>query len=97
MTILASSHDGGMDAIRRKLNELNSNSIPVLAIYPGGRPSEVIVLRDLLVESQVVKELERAGPSARLAPEKHQMTSTAPAEPEKHQVTSTKIQTNLND
>jgi thiol:disulfide interchange protein len=51
------------DTIKRKLAELDSNSIPVLAIYPAGRPGEVIVLRDAIVESQVVKALETAGPS----------------------------------
>ncbi len=49
--------------IERKLAELNSNSIPLLAIFPGSRPNEPIVLRDLLVEGQVVTALEKAGPS----------------------------------
>jgi len=34
-----------------------------MAIYPAGKPGQVIVLKDLLIESQVVKALEEAGPS----------------------------------
>jgi thiol:disulfide interchange protein len=49
--------------IKAKLAELNSNSIPLLAIYPAGKPGEVIVLPDLLVERQVLTALEQAGPS----------------------------------
>ncbi len=50
--------------IKQALNELDCNSIPVLAIWPAGAADdEVIVLRDLLWESQVVEALERAGPS----------------------------------
>jgi thiol:disulfide interchange protein len=48
------------DTIKQKLAELNANSIPLLAIYPAGRPGEVIVLRDALLEQQVVEALERA-------------------------------------
>lgn len=51
------------DAIREKLDELQSNSIPLLVIYPPGPSSEPILLRDLLTESQVIEALERAGPS----------------------------------
>jgi hypothetical protein len=51
------------DTIKQKLAELNSNSIPVLAIYPAGKPGEVIVLRDALLERQVIAALEMAGPS----------------------------------
>jgi thiol:disulfide interchange protein len=49
--------------IKAKLDELASRSIPLLAIYPAGRPGEVILLRDALVESQVLEALEKAGPS----------------------------------
>lgn len=50
------------ETIKQKLAELDSTSIPLLAIYPadGGEP---IVLRDLVVQSQVVEALEQAGPS----------------------------------
>lgn len=49
--------------IDTKLEELNSDSIPLLAIYPGNNPNEPIVLRDLLLEGHVVSALEKAGPS----------------------------------
>jgi len=49
--------------IERKLEQLDSRSIPVLAIYPAGKPDQPIVLRDLLTESQVLAALEKAGPS----------------------------------
>jgi thiol:disulfide interchange protein len=60
--LLADWSDRG-PVIKAKLQELGSDSIPVMAIYPGGRPGEVIVLRDLLIESQVIGQLEKAGPS----------------------------------
>ncbi|MFN9602363.1 MAG: protein-disulfide reductase DsbD domain-containing protein [Planctomycetota bacterium] len=46
-----------------KLKELNSISIPVLAIYPPGQPKQPIILQDVLAESDVIKALEQAGPS----------------------------------
>lgn len=49
------------DEISKKLVELQSNSIPVLAIYPGGQATEPIVLRDLLTQSQVSRALQQAG------------------------------------
>jgi thiol:disulfide interchange protein len=51
------------DQIKQALLELNSNSIPVMVIYPADRPHEPIILRDLLSESDVLTALERAGPS----------------------------------
>ena len=51
----------GSQAIEDKLNELGSNSIPLLAIYPANRPNDPIVLRDLITESQLVEALEAAG------------------------------------
>jgi thiol:disulfide interchange protein len=49
--------------LEAKLTELNSQSIPVLAIYPAGRPQDVIILRDLVSVKEVVEALEKAGPS----------------------------------
>lgn len=49
--------------IKAKLNELDSDSIPVLAIYPGNNPGEPIVLRDLVSQSAVLEALQQAGPS----------------------------------
>jgi suppressor for copper-sensitivity B len=63
--------------LEAKLTELNSQSIPVLAIYPAGRPQDVIILRDLVSVKQVVEALEKAGPSEGAA--KGQGTATAEA------------------
>ncbi len=49
--------------IEKKLAELSSRSIPVLAIYPAGRPEDVIILRDLVTQQQVIDALAEAGPS----------------------------------
>jgi thiol:disulfide interchange protein len=50
--------------IKEALNKLGSNSIPLLAIYPaGGSDKDVIVLRDVLTEGQVLEALEKAGAS----------------------------------
>jgi suppressor for copper-sensitivity B len=50
--------------IKEKLIELDSISIPVLAIYKPGDTENPIVLRDVLSESDVVKALQEAGPSS---------------------------------
>jgi thiol:disulfide interchange protein len=49
--------------VTRKLEELNSKSIPLLAIYPGDRPQDPIVLRDLVTQAGVLSALRSAGPS----------------------------------
>lgn len=49
--------------IKAKLEELNSRSIPLLAIYPGDQPNQPIVLRDLVSQSDVVQALHQAGGS----------------------------------
>jgi thiol:disulfide interchange protein len=50
--------------IERMLDALNhSASIPLLAVFPAGRPNEPIVLRDLISQSEVVETLQEAGPS----------------------------------
>lgn len=51
------------DEIGEKLNELQSNSIPVLAIYPGRSPSTPIILRDIVSQGQVLEALDQAGAS----------------------------------
>lgn len=60
--LLADWTDGSPE-IKQKLNELGSNSIPLCVIYPADRPSEPIVLRDLISKQQVLDALEKAGPS----------------------------------
>jgi thiol:disulfide interchange protein len=51
------------EAVTQKLTELNSKSIPVLAIYPADRPDEPIILRDIVTQSTVLEALRSAGPS----------------------------------
>ena len=50
--------------IKRTINDLGYNSIPLLVIYPPGGPQgRPKVLTDLLSESQVIAALDAAGPS----------------------------------
>ncbi|MGD0382476.1 MAG: thioredoxin family protein [Thermoguttaceae bacterium] len=50
--------------IKKALNDLGRNSIPVLAIWPANsQGQEPIILSDLLSESQVLEALKTAGPS----------------------------------
>ncbi len=49
--------------IKAKLDELESKSIPLLAIYPGSNPKKPILLRDLVTQQDVLKALREAGPS----------------------------------
>jgi suppressor for copper-sensitivity B len=51
------------DEIADKLRELKSKSIPLLAIYPSGRPENPIVLRDIVSQKAVLEALQEAGPS----------------------------------
>ena len=54
--------------IKKALNDLGYNSIPLLAIWPakpGKDGKEVIKLRDVLRESQVLGALKEAGPSTK--------------------------------
>ncbi|MGE0608631.1 MAG: thioredoxin family protein [Pirellulales bacterium] len=60
--LLADWTDGSAE-IQEELNRLNSNSIPVLAIFPPGRIDNPIILRDIVTKSQVLEALKQAGPS----------------------------------
>ncbi len=51
------------DAILSKIKELDSLSIPLLAIYPADPSQKPIVLRDAITESQLIEALKSAGPS----------------------------------
>ena len=51
------------EEIKVKLEELNSRSIPFLVIYPGARPDQPIILRDIVTQNQVLEALRAAGPS----------------------------------
>ncbi len=49
--------------IQQKLEELQSRSIPLLAIYPGRAPNQPIILRDIVTQRAVLDALEQAGQS----------------------------------
>jgi thiol:disulfide interchange protein len=55
------------DTIKQALAELNSRSIPLLAIYPPEPNAAPIVLPDLITQGQVLDALEQAGPSREIA------------------------------
>ncbi len=61
--MIADWSDRSNTVIPAKLEELQSRSIPVLAIYPGSRPEKPIILRDLVSQSAVLEALRQAGPS----------------------------------
>lgn len=62
VAMLADWTDGN-ERITSKLNELNSKSIPVLAIFPGKNHSKPIILRDIISQTTVLDALQEAGPS----------------------------------
>lgn len=64
--------------IKRALNDLGKNSIPVLAVWPADPNAEAIVLTDLLSESEVLDALEEAGPSKRRSERRPELTSSTP-------------------
>jgi len=53
--------------IKQVLNALGSNSIPICAIFSADRPSEPLVLPDLITKNQVIEALGMAGPSREAA------------------------------
>lgn len=53
------THDNS-PRVQKFINKLGSNSIPLLAIFPGGKAGEVYVLSDLLTESKVIESLNAA-------------------------------------
>jgi thiol:disulfide interchange protein len=53
--------------IKQKLHELESNSIPILAILPAGRHHAPIVLRDLVTKSAVLAALRKAAETSNLS------------------------------
>ncbi len=60
--LLADWTDGSPE-IKEALAGLDSNSIPVLAIYPAGDPEHPIVLRDVITQNAVLDAIKQAGPS----------------------------------
>ncbi|MEZ6069823.1 MAG: protein-disulfide reductase DsbD family protein [Pirellulales bacterium] len=53
--------------VTEMLNLLGANQVPVLAIFPAGRPNEPIVLVDGYTQNQLLTKLNEAGPSKDLA------------------------------
>ncbi|QGJ70106.1 Thioredoxin domain-containing protein [Planctomycetales bacterium 10988] len=49
--------------IQSMLEDLQSNSIPVLAIFPASDPLKPIILRDAYTQATLLEKLEAAGPS----------------------------------
>jgi thiol:disulfide interchange protein len=64
--LLADWTDGSPE-IKEMLGALESNSIPVVAIFPAGHPDEAIVLRDLISQGKLLEALKTAGPSQSIA------------------------------
>lgn len=56
------------DPVQLFINKLGFNSIPLLAIFPGGRPGEVYVLSDLLDEATVIDGLNTARGTSKKVP-----------------------------
>jgi len=59
--------------VQKFINKLGSNSIPLLAIFPGGKAGEVYVLSDLLTESKVIESLNAAQKNASSMPKQTAM------------------------
>jgi thiol:disulfide interchange protein len=62
VTLLADWTDKN-DTIKQALLELNSQSIPLLAIYPADPQRQVVILRDVVTQGDVLEALADAGPS----------------------------------
>jgi suppressor for copper-sensitivity B len=60
--MLADWTDAG-EEVGQMLESLHSASIPVLAIFPAGKPNQPIVLRDVISQRALIEALKRAGPS----------------------------------
>lgn len=54
--------------VTKMLTQLGSKQVPVLAIFPAGRPNAPIVLRDTYSETKLLAALEEAGPSKGASP-----------------------------
>lgn len=61
------------DPVQQFINKLGFNSIPLLAIFPGGRPGEVYVLSDLLDETTVIDSLNTARGTSKKVPKQTAM------------------------
>jgi thiol:disulfide interchange protein len=84
VTLLADWTDEN-DTIKKALLELNSQSIPLLAIYPADPNRGVMLLPDLLTPGEVIEALKDAGPSLQhevAAAADDQAAANAPEAPE---------------
>jgi suppressor for copper-sensitivity B len=68
-------------AIKQTLAELNSISIPLMAIYPADPDADVLVLRDTLTQGDVLEALEQAGPSREVVAVRNGAKTASRAEP----------------
>jgi thiol:disulfide interchange protein len=57
----------GDEEVTAMLELLGSKQVPVLAIFPAGRPNEPIVFRDPYTQEQLIEALRKAGPSKAIA------------------------------
>lgn len=55
-----STSSSNSKAIRKKVQELQSNSIPLLAIYPPEPNAQPIILRDVITQSQLLEAIQQA-------------------------------------
>jgi thiol:disulfide interchange protein len=63
VTLLADWTDGDPEISKMLESLANSKQVPVLAIFPAGRPEDRIVLLGGYTKSTVLAKLEEAGPS----------------------------------
>ncbi|MFO0941090.1 MAG: thioredoxin family protein [Pirellulales bacterium] len=63
----ASPNSPNSKAIRKKVHELESNSIPLLAVYPADPKASPIILRDVITQSQLIQAIEQATSSSKAA------------------------------
>ena len=64
--MVADWSDYGAEIKRALVTLTASDSLPVLVVFPGGRPDEPIILRDLLTKSKLIDAI-RAGERRRKA------------------------------
>jgi thiol:disulfide interchange protein len=57
----------GDEEVTAMLELLGSKQVPVLAIFPAGRPNDPIVFRDPYTQEQLIEALQKAGPSKAIA------------------------------
>jgi thiol:disulfide interchange protein len=66
VTLVADWTDGNPE-ISKMLEALGSKQVPVIAIFPAGRPNQPLVLRGFYTKKTLIDKLEEAGPSRDMA------------------------------